>query len=119
MRGHDAHLDTILELPAGWGTAYLKRLMYVKLKILQGHTCTGGIDVGVVIGGTPAKIDEYMKELLGEMMPGGGFILANVNNLPRETPIEISAQFMRLWKSTVSIKNICLGKVVISLEAQN
>ena len=32
--------------------------------------------------------------------------------------MKISAQFMRLWKSTVGIKNICLGKVVISLEAQ-
>jgi uroporphyrinogen-III decarboxylase len=88
---HDAHLDTILELPAGWGTAYFEKTDVRKAKkILQGHTCImGGIDVGVVIGGTPAKIDEYMKELLGEMMPGGGFILsANVNNLPRETPIE-------------------------------
>ena len=49
----------------------------------------GGIDVGMVISSTPAMLDEYIKEILGEMMPGGGFILApNIGNLPRETPIE-------------------------------
>ncbi|HZK25727.1 MAG TPA: uroporphyrinogen decarboxylase family protein [Oscillospiraceae bacterium] len=88
---HDAHLDTILELPAGWGSAYFEKTDVRKAKkLLQGHTCImGGIDVGVVISSTPAKIDEYIKELLGDMMPGGGFILcANVNNLPRETPVE-------------------------------
>ena len=40
------HLETILELPAGWGTAYFEKQMCVKLKKpLQGHTCImGGID---------------------------------------------------------------------------
>ena len=88
---HDAHLETILELPAGWGTAYFEKTDVRKAKkLLQGHTCImGGIDVGMVISSTPAKLDEYIKEILGEMMPGGGFILApNIGNLPRETPIE-------------------------------
>jgi hypothetical protein len=88
---HDPHLDTFLDLPAGWGYVALEKTDVRKAKeMLQGHTCiSGGIDVGVVISGTPAKIDEYMKALLGDMMPGGGYICGpNVGNLPRETPIE-------------------------------
>ncbi|HZK25739.1 MAG TPA: uroporphyrinogen decarboxylase family protein [Oscillospiraceae bacterium] len=88
---HDPHMETILELPAGWGAGYFEKTDVRKAKkLLQGHTCIiGGLDVGMVIASTPAKLDEYIKELLGEMMPGGGFILApNVGNLPRETPIE-------------------------------
>jgi len=88
---HDPHLETLLELPAGWGTAMFEKTDVRKAKkVLQGHTVVqGGIDVGVVISGTPAQIDEYIKQLLDDMMPGGGFILgANVGNLPRNTPIE-------------------------------
>ena len=88
---HDAHMESVLELPAGWGVGYFEKTDVRKAKkILKGHTCImGGIDVGMVIASTPAKLDEYIKELLGEMMPGGGFILSpNIGNLPRETPIE-------------------------------
>ncbi|HZK25322.1 MAG TPA: uroporphyrinogen decarboxylase family protein [Oscillospiraceae bacterium] len=88
---HDAHLETILDLPAGWGIGYFEKTDVRKAKkLLQGHTCImGGIDTGMIITSTPAKLDEYIKELLGEMMPGGGFILSpNIGTLPRETPIE-------------------------------
>ncbi|MCR3921822.1 MAG: hypothetical protein NUK65_04780 [Firmicutes bacterium] len=88
---HDAHLDTMLELPVGWGTAAFDKTDVRKAKkVLQGHTCiSGGIDVNVIMSSNPANIDEYIKELLGDMMPGGGFILGtNVGNLPRNTPIE-------------------------------
>ena len=88
---HDPHLETILELPAGWGIAFFEKTDVRKAKkLLQGHTCImGGLDPGMVIGSTPAKLDEHIKELLGDMMPGGGFILSlGVNNLPRESLIE-------------------------------
>lgn len=88
---HDPHMETILELPAGWGIGFFEKTDVRKAKkMLAGHTCImGGIDTGMVIGSTPAKLDEYIKEVLGEMMPGGGFILSpNVSYLPRETPIE-------------------------------
>ncbi|HZK25323.1 MAG TPA: uroporphyrinogen decarboxylase family protein [Oscillospiraceae bacterium] len=88
---HDAHMESILELPAGWGIGYFEKTDVRKAKkLLKDHTCImGGIDVGMVIGSTPAKLDEYIKELLGEMMPGGGFILSpNIGTLPRETPME-------------------------------
>ncbi|MCG0276810.1 MAG: hypothetical protein L5655_11785 [Thermosediminibacteraceae bacterium] len=88
---HDAHLETILELPKGWGVAYFEKTDVVKAKkILQGHTCVmGGIPIGLIVGGTPAEIDEYVKNLLEQVKPGGGFILApGVGTAPKETPVE-------------------------------
>jgi uroporphyrinogen-III decarboxylase len=88
---HDAHLETILELPKGWGVAYFEKTDVVKAKkLLQGHTCImGGIPMGLVNGGTPAEIDEYIKNLIEQMKPGGGFILApGVNVAPADTPLE-------------------------------
>ena len=88
---HDAHLETILELPPGWGIAQFDKTD-VKLakKVLQGHTCImGGIPISLIISGTPEKIDAYVKELLEEMKPGGGYILtANVSIAPKDTPVE-------------------------------
>ncbi|MDI6895577.1 MAG: uroporphyrinogen decarboxylase family protein [Bacillota bacterium] len=88
---HDAHLETILELPAGWGIAYFEKTDVRKAKkILKGHTCVmGGIPMGLLISGTPEKIDEYVKNLLEEVKPGGGFILASGTAIaPRETSVE-------------------------------
>lgn len=88
---HDAHLETILELPKGWGVAYFEKTDVVKAKeILKGHTCVmGGIPISLLVGGTPATIDEYIKNLLERVKPGGGFILApGVGTAPRETPLE-------------------------------
>lgn len=88
---HDAHLETILELPKGWGVAYFEKTDVVKAKeVLKGHTCVmGGVPMGLIVGGTPAQIDEYIKNLLEKVKPGGGFILApGVGTAPRETPVE-------------------------------
>lgn len=88
---HDAHLETILELPAGWGIAQFDKTdVRLAKKVLKGHTCImGGIPISLIISGTPEKIDAYVKELLEEMKPGGGYILtANVSIAPKDTPIE-------------------------------
>jgi uroporphyrinogen-III decarboxylase len=88
---HDAHLETILELPKGWGIAYFEKTDVVKAKkVLEGHTCVmGGIPMSLIVSGTPEKIEEYVKNLLEQVKPGGGFILsANIGTAPRETPIE-------------------------------
>jgi len=88
---HEAHLETILELPKGWGMAYFEKTDVVKAKeVLKGHTCVvGGIPISLLISGTPAEIDEYMKNLLEKVKPGGGFILgASVANAPENTPLE-------------------------------
>ncbi|MFO7151873.1 MAG: uroporphyrinogen decarboxylase family protein [Bacillota bacterium] len=88
---HDPHLETILELPKGWGIAYFEKTDVVKAKeVLKGHTCVmGGLPMSLIVGGTPEQIDEHVKNLLEKVKPGGGFILApGVSTAPRETPAE-------------------------------
>jgi len=89
---HDAHLETILELPKGWGIAYFEKTDVRKAKkVLAGHTCVmGGVPISLLISGTPEKIEEHVKSLLEEVKPGGGFILASGTGmgLTRETPAE-------------------------------
>ncbi|HHV83748.1 MAG TPA: hypothetical protein GXX43_08850 [Tepidanaerobacter syntrophicus] len=88
---HESHLETILELPKGWGVAYFEKTDVVKAKeVLQGHTCImGGIRMSLLVSGTPQEIDDFIKDLLKKMKPGGGFILAaGVNVAPANTPPE-------------------------------
>lgn len=88
---HDAHLETILDLPRGWGIAYFEKTDVKKAKkILGGHTCImGGIPPSLLLEATPNKIKEYVKDLLNEMKPGGGFILSpGVADIPRAVPRE-------------------------------
>lgn len=88
---HDAHLETILDLPKGWGVAYFEKTDVRKAKkILAGHTCImGGIPPSLLLEATPNKIREYVKELLVEMKPGAGFLLSpGVADIPRAVPPE-------------------------------
>jgi len=88
---HEQHLETILELPKGWGAAYFEKTDVVKAKeVLQGHTCVvGGIPISLIVAGTPAKIDEYIKNLLEQVKPGGGFMLStSIGSAPADTPLE-------------------------------
>jgi hypothetical protein len=88
---HDAHLETILDLPRGWGIAYFEKTDVRKAKkILGGHTCVmGGIPPSLLLQETPDGIMEYVKSLLEGVKPGGGFILApGVADIPKETPSE-------------------------------
>lgn len=86
---HEIHLETILDLPEGWGVAYFEKTDVVKAKnILKGHSCImGGIPISLLVNGNPETIDEFVKNLLDQVKPGGGFILTTgVGNAPRETP---------------------------------
>ncbi len=88
---HDAHLETILELPEGWGIAYFEKTDIRKAKeVLKGHTCImGGVPISLIISGTPGKIDEYVKDLMEDVKPGGGYIAStSIGIAPRDTPIE-------------------------------
>ncbi|MEM0100199.1 MAG: uroporphyrinogen decarboxylase family protein [Desulfurococcaceae archaeon] len=75
---HTPHLETILELPKGWGIGVFERADIRKVKeVLGGHTCiAGGIPTSLLIGGTPEKIEEYVKKLIEDVGKDGGFILA-------------------------------------------
>jgi len=51
---HEQHLETILELPKGWGVAYFEKTDVVKAKeVLKDHTCVmGGIPISLIASGT-------------------------------------------------------------------
>jgi uroporphyrinogen-III decarboxylase len=40
------------------------------------------------MAGTPAKVDEYIKELLVDLKPGGGFIMSPDVSIPYTTKPE-------------------------------
>ncbi|MEM2394770.1 MAG: uroporphyrinogen decarboxylase family protein, partial [Candidatus Bathyarchaeia archaeon] len=94
---HDAHLERILELPRAWGTAAFEKTDVRKAKkILAGHTCiSGGIPPTLLMQATPEKVEGYVRDLLREVMPGGGFILASSTAIPAETPVENIRAVMR------------------------
>uniref|UniRef100_A0A7C2VBF9 Uroporphyrinogen decarboxylase (URO-D) domain-containing protein n=1 Tax=Ignisphaera aggregans TaxID=334771 RepID=A0A7C2VBF9_9CREN len=89
---HSPHVDLMLELPKGWGVAWFERPRdFLKVwEKLKGHTCVmGGISPALLSGGTPEKIDEYVKNLLNQIKPEGGFVISpGVNELPKDTPPE-------------------------------
>ena len=88
---HTPHLDTILELPRGWGIGVFERGDIRKIKKrLEGHTCVaGGITPGQLIGWRLEKIEEYIKKLIEDLAPGGGFVIApGVAEIDPATPSE-------------------------------
>ncbi|MEM4576080.1 MAG: uroporphyrinogen decarboxylase family protein [Candidatus Nezhaarchaeales archaeon] len=86
---HMPHLETILELPKGWGLGVFEKGDIKKIReTLKGHTCVaGGIPISLLLQATPDKIDSYVKELLADLAPGGGFILGpGIGEIPAEVP---------------------------------
>jgi len=88
---HTPHLDTLLELPKSWGIGWFERPRnFIKVwETLKGHTTVmGGVPTTLLISGTHDKIEEYVKNLMSNIKPEGGFIIApSVMELPRETPL--------------------------------
>ncbi len=75
---HEPHLETLLELPKSWGIAWFEKTDVRKAKrVLEGHTCImGGFPTNLLVSGTPEKIEEYVKNLIKDVAPGGGFIIS-------------------------------------------
>ncbi len=88
---HEPHLETILELPKGWGVAYFEKTDIVKAKeVLKDNCCVaGGLPISLVVNGTPEEIDFFIKDLFEKVKPGGGFMLAPSTGVaPVGTPLE-------------------------------
>jgi len=87
---HMPHLDTILELPKGWGIAYFERPKdFIKVyEKLRGHACVmGGIPVTLLHSGTPEKVEEYVRKLLEATASNEGLIPApGVAEIAPEVP---------------------------------
>jgi len=82
---HDAHLETILELPKGKTVSRFEKTDLRRAKeVIGDHSCiVGGPPSSLFIGGTPAKVEEYVRDLLEDLAPGGGFILSPAVSIPR------------------------------------
>lgn len=91
---HEAHLESILELPKGKTIAKFEKTDLSKAKDVIGNHASiiGGPPASLFLSGTPAKIDEYVKNLFDEVKDGGGFVLAPGVNIPEETdPANVKA----------------------------
>jgi len=73
---HEHLLETVLDLPRGKTIVWFDKTDPRKAKkVIGDHSCiAGGIRPSILIGGTPKKVEEEVKRLLEDMMPGGGFI---------------------------------------------
>jgi len=81
---HEAHLETILELPKGKTVSKFEKTDLGKAKeVIGDHSCIiGGPSSSLFIGGTPAKMEEYVKSLMSEVKDGGGFIMSPAISIP-------------------------------------
>ncbi|MEM0002168.1 MAG: uroporphyrinogen decarboxylase family protein [Desulfurococcaceae archaeon] len=93
---HSPHVDTILELPKGWGIAWFERPKNFVKNVwdkLKGHTTVAGGVSPALFYQSPDKVEEYVKNLLNEIKPEGGFMIApGVSELPADVnPASVKA----------------------------
>jgi uroporphyrinogen-III decarboxylase len=86
---HEAHLETILDLPKGKTISRFEKTDLVKAKkIIGDHTCIVGGPPGSLFLTTPTRVEAYVKELFQEVKQGGGFILSPVVPIPASSKPE-------------------------------
>ena len=63
-------------------------IVSVKAQV-AGRLCViGGVDVGLLLTGTPAEVAEATKGRLSSLAPGGGYVAGSSNSIPRAVPVE-------------------------------
>jgi uroporphyrinogen-III decarboxylase len=77
-------LEYLLELPPQKSICHIDQSDIFKAKkILAGHTCVAGnVPFGILTVGSTEDVKEYCKRLLGEVAPGGGYIMAGALGIP-------------------------------------
>jgi len=74
--GYDAHRETLLALPKGKIIAIFDKTDPRKVRdVLGDHVIlVSGSPNSLLIGGTPQKVDDYMKSMLNDCKDGGMMI---------------------------------------------
>ncbi len=74
---HDAHLETLLEVPKRKIVGVFEKTDPRKVREVLGDRIIigSGPPNALLIGGTPQKVEEYMKSLLEDVKDGGGFLI--------------------------------------------
>jgi len=87
---HDHLLETVLEVPKGKTIAWFDKTDLRKAKeVIGDHACiAGGISPSLLIGGTPQKVEENVKNIMEELKPGGGFIFTLPFNAIGDAKVE-------------------------------
>jgi uroporphyrinogen-III decarboxylase len=81
----NAGVDGLNPLEAGSGMD----IFQVKRDYGKNLCLIGNIDpIGLLTHGTPEKIDTYIKQLIKEVAPGGGFCLASGHSVTYSVPLE-------------------------------
>lgn len=78
---HDAHLETLLDLPKGKLIGVFDKTDPRKVRdVLGDHVIlSSGPPNSLLIGGTPWKVDDFMKDLLNDCKEGGLMIYPGVD----------------------------------------
>lgn len=78
---HDAHLETLLDLPKGKVIAVFDKTDPRKVRDVVGDhvILSSGPPNSLLIGGTPQKVDDFMKDLLNDCKEGGMMIYPGVD----------------------------------------
>ncbi|MEM4542178.1 MAG: uroporphyrinogen decarboxylase family protein, partial [Desulfurococcaceae archaeon] len=97
------HVDTILELPKGWGIAWFERPRDFVKNVwdkLKGHTAVAGGIPPSLFYQSPEKVEEYVKNILQKIKPEGGFMIApGVAELPADVnPASVKAYINAVLK---------------------
>ena len=80
---HEAHLETILELPKGKTISKFEKTDLRKAKeIIGDHSCIIGGPPSSLFLGPVDKIEPYVKELFADVKEGGGFMLSPGISVP-------------------------------------
>jgi uroporphyrinogen-III decarboxylase len=78
---HDAHLETLLDLPKGKIIAVFDKTDPRRVREVVGDhvILVSGPPNSLLIGGTPQKVDDYMKSMLNDCKDGGMMIYPGVD----------------------------------------
>lgn len=70
----------------------------LKKRVKGRLTLTGNVDLSYTLTrGTPAEVDEEVRELIRDLAPGGGYALASANSIPEYVPWENLVAMHAAW----------------------
>lgn len=90
---YTSRLDYFLQLPKGRCIGYFDSSDVRKVKkVLGGHLCImGNVPSSILQTATPEEVREYCRQLIAEVAPGGGFILAQRSSIDEAQPANVLA----------------------------
>ena len=62
----------------------------------------GGVDIGLLVAGSPASVAAQTRERLRCLAPGGGYVCGSSNSIPRSVPAanyRAMLDSIRTWRS--------------------